>query len=184
MPDLSVPLPSTPLACLPFLKEKTLSRGSEGRARWPHAKTEQDRTIAKPFPAALVPVAMWMPWLQLSYWQRACRWGVHIWVEKEGLVFISFCPLASTFSPHHLLAPRHRKAQFFCWSSGFRIIPSGSTMSTSFTEGIFSHLWGSAVRGQGGALGRKRDDAATWKALPCLVRHLVLTFHCGGGSAS
>lgn len=113
--------PATHLLHATLLKEKILSRRSKS------SKTSsclESGPEPSPAPARRSGPCghTWLPRLRLSYRQRARSRTAQVEVEKGRIGFHPLCPLAATFSPSHLFAPRHAQTRF-CWSSGFRIIP-------------------------------------------------------------
>lgn len=62
------------LLCLTLLKGKIPSRGLEGQARWPPAKTEQDQTTSRTPPAGLVSAATQL-WAQAGLLAKGMQLG-------------------------------------------------------------------------------------------------------------
>lgn len=119
-------------------------------------------------------------WSGLSCWQRACSGGcAHLGRERR-VALHPLLPLSC-----HLLAPGHRKTQL-CWSSRFRMIPSGPTLPSPLLRPTRSHLGGSAVNGQDGALGRRRKESRCLESasMPVTAFSPHGGFHCRGRSSA
>lgn len=162
VPDPSVSLPPTSIECLTLLKERILPRGSKGWARWPRAQTERDELSPSSCRSGSCDSG-WATGKGQAVGMCPLGW------KKEDLLFIPSCFLAVTFFPSCLLGPRHRKTQFFSWSSGLRIIPLGATLFTVFRHFQPLLLGQHCQGGRMVALGRKRENATTWKMLSCLL---------------